>query len=449
MSNGAQQTKEILWFHVMGEYTRMCTEQGVKTAKPKRSPLSFRPRTPRGLQIRFGEIQKEVNRFIGDYARATVVERRSGAVEADFMDDANRFYTAKHGFEFKFVPEFLFLRGFKKYLHDIAQAATADLKQGGVRKGPGGPGSRKVVRMRQVDTDDEDEGNNVPGQKKARTLAKEKEALDIAVAKNLAAIAEEEAKYLEKALLHRQSIRSDEDRAASDRLAAEVNLLKEDNEVMRMDLSGMNDFQCQYFEELRVQIALRMDARKATRIADAERVVREAAEAAEEVRRASEYAMSPEGMAAARAAEEAVDRAEGDRAAAAVEANAARAREEAAAAVRATAPRAVAPPATPPTQSTVLVEGEEEEEAEEEEGETEEEAYAMLLEAFAKQRTDEDESEAMIYVWDTPDDTADDTQMEPEENNDPETPPPDVISATPVPNATVRPIRQQQLFQSP
>lgn len=225
------------------------------------------------------------------------------------------------------------------------------------------------------------------------------EANDVALARNLAEIDRDREKYSQQAELHRQSIRSDNERAAADRLAAEVSQQKDDTEAMKLNPFEMAEDKQKYFLELQSEAMHRMRIRKAKRLADLESARVEGERAATAARLAEEYANSPKGIAAAVAAVEAADAADRIKAMAAVVADAARSR--ASERISGNVGGGTAAPATPPVTPINLSVGaeveeeevDEEEEGEQEEGETEEEAYATLLEEYANQMSDDEEEE--------------------------------------------------------
>ena len=365
---GAAKKPVGLWLHVLKEFLRLCKELGINAATGKRSKKQFRLRTARGLFGKFKDMNHDINMFLGDYIRASYVIKKSGANEKDCMDDAHIFYAKKHKEEFVYQLPFEYLSGKSKWLLYRAQTLRNEGKLAGppVKKtAPGGPGCRKEKRMRVADTDEEDEGDRVPGQKLARRLAKEGVVNDAAAVKNFEAIAEEQAKCTERSKLHHKSLDLEIRRAAADMLAAQVAQQKEDNMVMRMDLSDMPPTKRAYFEAQIEEICQRQMDRRDKRVADA-RNARVAAEGVvREAQRARDYATSPEGLLAAYEAARV-----------------------AAAAMASTDLQSVEDdPLPPPTPLMNLGAREEEEEVEDkEEGESELEAFAKLIEAFAAQR---------------------------------------------------------------
>ena len=319
LGSGAQQTQQVFWLNIRNEYNRLCIVAGVKLGTPTKKDVVYRPRTWRALQKQFGKLQLSINHFIGDYVRSSYVVRASGAGEEDFMADAHKFYVAKHLEVFTHVDEFLFLRSFPKYMYDYGQALKngGDVS-GGPKKAPGGPGSRKVVKTRQYDTDEELTGERPARQKRARKLQREEEEREVLKLRNLASIAFEQEIYTERAALHRESILSDNGRAAADMKLAEVNREIEDHRVMGMDLELLDEESRMYFRGVKAEIRRRTDERAAQQEVDMENARVAAEVVAEERRRAEEYAASPEGIAASRAAEEAADEADAARAAAMV-----------------------------------------------------------------------------------------------------------------------------------
>ena len=122
---GTNNKVEILWKAVHNEYDRLLNLPAYQAEGDGRvqAPQHYRARTWRGLQSRFKSMQLLINRFIGDYSRARFIINASGSDEARYLKDAHIMYVRKWKKPFKLMPEFLFLKGFPKYLFDVAQAA--------------------------------------------------------------------------------------------------------------------------------------------------------------------------------------------------------------------------------------------------------------------------------------------------------------------------------------
>ena len=185
------------------------------------------------------------------------------------MGDAHKMYAAKWGEEFKFMEEFNFLKDFPRYMFDLSQALKNVGKDGtNARKAPGGPRSRKVPRMRQADEDEDDPRDRPPGQSQSRKLRREDEEREVVKARNLAAIVFEQETYTKRAALLRQTIMSDDAKAAAECHTTDVNREVEDNVVVRMIIDGLDDKEQKYWKRAKKEAMRRSEERYEKRVAD-------------------------------------------------------------------------------------------------------------------------------------------------------------------------------------
>ena len=238
---------------------------------------------------------------------------------------------------------------------------------------------------------------------------------------------------------------------------AEVNREIEDHRVMGMDLQLMDEVSQKYFRGVKAEIGRRADERAAQQVVDRENERVAAEVVAAEARQAEEYARSPEGIAAARAAEEAADEADAERAAAMVAAAIAASAASDAAAVTAAAVAVAAAEreAVRVAKRAAEVEGEggDEEEGVQDDGEaeveeSEDDVLAKLIEQFAENmRPLMGPPTETVFVYD-----------ENPTDSPPETNPADteqitslleIVLATPVPKQTKRRKRRTPVVLTP
>ena len=166
--NGTSMTKQTFWETGLIVYHKFCKDRKIVVATPKRSALPFRPRTARALQTKWEDMQLKCNQFLAEDHRASHIVFQSGGTDEDFRASALNFYAEKHGEVFDLEHVFDFLKGKPKWLIDTAQDARdraalgTDGKPLAVNK-KGGPGSRIEKRQRAADSEDEEEGERMPG----------------------------------------------------------------------------------------------------------------------------------------------------------------------------------------------------------------------------------------------------------------------------------------------
>ena len=120
-------------------------------------------------------------------------------------------------------------------------------------------------------------------------MQREEEEREVLKLRNLAAIAFEQEIYTERAALHRESILSDNGRAAANMKLAEVNREVEDHRVMGMDLELLDEESRMYFRGVKAKIRRRTDERAAQQEVDMVNA-RVAAEVVAEERRCKGHA---------------------------------------------------------------------------------------------------------------------------------------------------------------
>lgn len=301
LGNGAGNKGKEFWIHVLKAYLIIYQRMGGVESIPRRGTRPYRPRTERSLSTKWQAMLHDINMFLAADIKASFVIRRSGASEEDNRVDARKFYVEKWGKEFAFEDAYNVLKAKKKWLVDTVQTLrreNAEENVAPVKKSRGGLGSRKVKKLRMNDTGTEDSGEKVMGQKRARQLLKEQPEIDAATAANHAAIAAEQAKYTDRARLHHLAVESEMERSQADKLMAEVDLLKEDNRIMGLDLNGMPEFRVKYFENEMLAACKRQTLRDARAVTELE----DARKAAEVARVATEDAVAAAAVAAASSA---------------------------------------------------------------------------------------------------------------------------------------------------
>ena len=107
--NGTSMTKQTFWETGLIVYHKFCKERKIVVATPKRSALSFRPRTARALQTKWEDMQLKCNQFLAEDHRASHIVFQSGGTDEDFRASALNFYAEKHGevFDLEHVFDFL------------------------------------------------------------------------------------------------------------------------------------------------------------------------------------------------------------------------------------------------------------------------------------------------------------------------------------------------------
>lgn len=96
-------------------------------------------------------------------------------------------------------------------------------------------------KIRQSDSEEEVAGDKPPGQKKARRLEKEIVVINAAVATKEAAIAKDITVFTERAKNHAMSVEVEFERQR-------VEQEKLDDEVMRMDLTTLEEYKVPYWQ---------------------------------------------------------------------------------------------------------------------------------------------------------------------------------------------------------
>ena len=179
----------------------------------------------------------QVMRFLACDIQSTHTERRSVATEEGLRIDARKYYRAKWDKDFMFERMYEFLKTLPKWLVDTAQHArtvASAKKKTVVRK--------KRERMQISESDTEGSIEKGLGQRKARRvkveLSEAEKKLKEAHEKREGDI----ALFREKALIQLKAIEAELVRARIDEE-------QEENMMMRMDLTGMDDMRLSYFHK--------------------------------------------------------------------------------------------------------------------------------------------------------------------------------------------------------
>ena len=275
LGNGTSQAELTFYDHVLIAFLIIYKNLGGIDAAPTRKGRKpYRPRSAKGCKNKWLGMNTEINYFLACDIRASFTVRRSGATLVDFRKDARKFYVEKYRGAFAFEGPYDYLKSKKKWLVDTAQhmrkTQQAGLVAGSGAKPKGGPGNRKKPRLRSEDNGTEDSGEKVPGQKKARRLVKEKIELEAANEVNMSAIAAEVAKFTEKARLHQVSTDTERSKLALEILRHEADVLKEDNRVMGLVLTGMSEDEIEYFTLQKKDAIERQAARRAMKVVQLE-----------------------------------------------------------------------------------------------------------------------------------------------------------------------------------
>lgn len=208
----------------------------------KRRGVVYRVRTGKACKNKWQSMNKEVSRFLSCDILATHTVRRSGATAAEFRADALKYYIARHNSEFKFESAYDYLKDKPKWHRDVAQHTKVDGKKK-TRTTPRKPSER----LRTSGSENERVGAKPPRQKKARILEKELVFITAAVAAKEAIISSDIAKFQERTKINMLAVKVEQSRQAVEMEKTEVEREKHDDEIMKMDLTGMDEYKISYF----------------------------------------------------------------------------------------------------------------------------------------------------------------------------------------------------------
>ena len=208
-------------------------------------------------------------RFLACDVQSTHTEHRSGASEEDFRIDARKLYRARWDKDFMFERVYDFLKTLPKWLVDTAQHArtvASAKKKIVVRK--------KRERMQISESDTKGSIEKGLGQRKAKRVKVELSEAE----KDLKEAHEKRegdiALFREKAHIQLKAIKAE-------LLRARIDEEQEENMIMGMDLTGMDDMRLSYFHIKMNDIVERQALRHSAAVAaEAASTTSEAEEAA-------------------------------------------------------------------------------------------------------------------------------------------------------------------------
>ena len=254
---GSSQRLDPLFEKVCVGYNHFYKEMGGVVAV-QRPGVVYRPRTGKACKNKWQTMNKEVTRFLSCDILATHTKRRSGATEAEFRKDALKYYQARHKGEFKFESAYDYLKDKPKWLRDISQHT----KTNGKRKSRTTPG-KSNEKLRTSDSETARVGSKPPGQKKARRIEKEMVIITAGVAAKEAIISADIAKFAERARINVVAVQTEQNRQEVDKEKVELDREKQEDEIMRVDLTGMPEYKIRYFISRITDILERQELRKA------------------------------------------------------------------------------------------------------------------------------------------------------------------------------------------
>ena len=202
----------------------------------KRGKVS-KAKTAKGCKNKWQSMNKETMHFLSCDILASHTVRRSGATAAEFRADALEYYIKRHRGEFKFQTVYDYLKDKPKWLRDCAQQKRDASK----RKARSTP-AKHQDDMRMSDSEEEQVGPKVPGQKKARRLEKDLVVLTAAAVVAEANVAADIAKFQERSKINLLAIEVEQMRLTLDQE-------RKDDDIIGLDLTGLPEWKVQYYEE--------------------------------------------------------------------------------------------------------------------------------------------------------------------------------------------------------
>ena len=254
---GTSQTRDVLFESVLVAYHFFYKKLGGVPPKPKKGVVP-KIRTGKGCRTKWQSMNTCVTKFLACDILSTHTIRKSGATPAMFRADALKYYIKWHRSEFKFETAYDYLKNKPKWLRDIRQHKTdGKVAKKKTRSTP----LKETEKLKASDDEEEVAGEKPPGQKKARRLEKEIVVINATVAIKEAQIAKDIATFTDRAKNHKMSMEVEVERLS-------VKQEKLDDEVMKMDLSGLDEYKVKYWQKRIQEIFERMAARD-LQIADA------------------------------------------------------------------------------------------------------------------------------------------------------------------------------------
>ena len=202
-----------------------------------------------------------VTKFLSCDVLSSHTIKKSGETPENFKADALKYYLQRHHHDFKFETAYDYLKDKPRWLRDAAQHKQDEKAPKKSRTTPKKAGEQ----LRASDSEEEVLGDKPPGQKKARRLEKELVVIDAAVAKKEAEISKDIATFTERAKMHQMTLEVEAERQR-------VEQERSDDEVMRMDLSVIDEDKIPYLQQRINEVYDRQAARvvqKAARVAAA------------------------------------------------------------------------------------------------------------------------------------------------------------------------------------
>ena len=260
-SNRTSQKRDPFW-EAVGTAYHVCYKElgGIDTTVGKKK------RNGKGCKNKWSTMNLQVMRFLSCDIQSSHTLRKSGHGEEDFRKDALVYFFERHRKEFTFERVYDYLKTLPKWLTDTAQHAQAAAK---AKKGTLARKKREKLLVSGSDT--EGTVDRGLGQKKAKKvkieLSEAEKRLQEVQAKREADI----ALFREKAVIQLKSIELEKNRA---RIDEEI----EENRIMGLDLTGMDEMRQDYFRQKMRQIVERQAQRHFADVAaEAEEAARAAA----------------------------------------------------------------------------------------------------------------------------------------------------------------------------
>ena len=269
---GTSQTRDELFDGVLVAYHFFYKKLGGVPPKPKKGVLP-KIRTGKACRSKWQTMNTCVTKFLSCDVLSSHTIRKSGATPEIFREDALKYYIERHHQEFKFETAHDYLKDKPRWLRDAAQHKQDGKAPKKTRSTP----VKDTVQLRASDSEEEVVGDKPPGQKRARRLEKELVVINAAVAKKEAEISKDIATFSERARIHKMTleVEAERQRVEQERL---------DDDVMRMDLSLLDEDKIPYWQQRISEVYDRQAARvvqKAAGVAAAN-LAREAALVAEQ-----------------------------------------------------------------------------------------------------------------------------------------------------------------------
>ena len=253
---GTSQTKDELFEGVVVAYNFFYKKLGGVPPKPRKGVIP-KVRTGKGCRTKWQTMNTCVTKILSCDVLSSHTLRKSGATAKNFREDALEYYIKRHHHEFKFEVAYDYLKDKPRWLRDAAQHK---LDGTGTKKTRSTP-LKEAEKLRASDSEEEVVGAKPPGQKKARRLEKELVVINAAVAKKEAAIAKDIATFTDRATSHKMAMTVEAERQR-------VEQEKLDDEVMRMDMSQLDELKLPYWQQRMRDIYERQAARVVQKAAE-------------------------------------------------------------------------------------------------------------------------------------------------------------------------------------